>query len=90
MNDDEKKEKQASPALPEPSPVEHGGRVELRLLESADGEVRYAARWFTAEEQLEGQVQISGEKSEVHIESPDSLPSWLGSFTSSLVRTTAR
>jgi hypothetical protein len=78
--------------LPEPSPVEFGGRVELRLIDSPGGEpgpTRYAARWFTADQKLEGEVAISS-GTQVSVHSPENLPAWLGSFTTTLVRTTAR
>lgn len=80
--------------LPEPSPVEHGGRVELRLdLDgfSPEAEVVYQARWFTPEGALEGSVSVDRrEKVMVSIQAPDGLPEWLASFTSNLVSTTAR
>lgn len=78
------------PAWAAPSPIEHGGRVELRLVEESDGTTRYAARWFTADEQINGEVSVRTGESHVVIDSPSSLPEWLSSFTTSLVRTTAR
>jgi hypothetical protein len=86
-------------ALPEPSPVEFGGRVELRLVSTGDaqGATLYAARWFTADQDLEGEVSISQPANseapkapEVLVSSPEALPEWLSSFTTTLVRTTAR
>jgi len=85
--------KESSTALPEPSPVEHGGRVELRLSADAvtDEKVIYDARWFTANQELEGKVSINlAEKKGITVEAPDSLPDWLSTFTSTLVSTTAR
>jgi hypothetical protein len=83
-----------SAPLPEPSPVEYGGRVELRLVQSPEAEsaedARYAARWFTADLTLEGEVTISPEGTQVKVEAPEALPDWLESFTTTLVRTTAR
>jgi hypothetical protein len=84
----------SSKPLPEPSPVEHGGRVELRLDLSStgdSGEARYEARWFTPGETHEGVVSVEpGVRPVVNVEAPDSLPKWLASFTSTLVSTTAR
>lgn len=84
----------SSAPLPEPSPVEYGGRVELRLVQTPEAEnvddARYAARWFTADLTLEGEVTISPENSEVKVQAPETLPEWLASFTTTLVRTTAR
>jgi hypothetical protein len=79
--------------LPEPSIVEHGGRVELRLSRDSEapGAVAYDARWFTADEQMEGRVVIlSGDPPGVEIQGPQNLPGWLETFTTTLVRTTAR
>lgn len=73
-----------------PAPVEHGGRVELRLSHEGDGTKRYLARWFTANEQIDGEVSVNTEDKRVAIAAPESLPEWLESFTTSLVRTTAR
>lgn len=78
------------PAWAAPSPVEHGGRVELRLVAQSDGTTRYAARWFTADEQMNGEVSVSAADNRVAIDCPATLPDWLSSFTTSLVRTTAR
>lgn len=86
MSDDES---EPGAAWAAPSPVEHGGRVELRLVEQDDGTTRYAARWYTADEKLDGEVKITSGPL-VTIESPATLPEWLGSFTTTLVRTTAR
>lgn len=85
---DEKKSPNSSWAAP--APVEHGGRVELRLAQTEDGSVRYLARWYTASDQIDGEVSVSAEDKHVAVESPDTLPEWLESFTTSLVRTTAR
>ncbi len=85
---DSEKPKEASWAAP--SPVEHGGRVELRLAPQDDGTTRYLARWFTADEEMNGTVSIAPEGTSVSVSSPDSLPEWLESFTTALVRTTAR
>jgi len=87
MTDEKKAE-----SLPEPSPVEHGGRVELRLDQAAgDAPVRYNARWFTADERIEGNVEIAdGKPPEVTVAPEGELPDWLSSFTVTLVRTTAR
>lgn len=79
--------------LPEPSPVEFGGRVELRLLHAPGPDTDqacYQARWFTADLSLEGEVSISLPTADVDVRAPDELPEWLGQFTTSLVRTTAR
>lgn len=91
------KSEEPDPPWAEPSPVEHGGRVELRLVESQSGTTRYAARWYTPAERLDGEVTVvfpssraEAESPTVEIDSPDHLPEWLGSFTTSLVRTTAR
>lgn len=78
------------PAWAAPAPIEHGGRVELRLVAQTDGTTRYAARWFTASEQINGEVTVQAGDNQVAIDSPSSLPEWLSSFTTSLVRTTAR
>jgi hypothetical protein len=64
--------------------------VELRLVEQGDGTTRYAARWFTADEQINGEVSVRVDDNQVAIDSPGSLPEWLSSFTTALVRTTAR
>ncbi len=85
---DEKKSPDSGWAAP--APVEHGGRVELRLATEEDGSVRYLARWYTSEEKLDGAVSVGTEDKTVEVESPESLPAWLESFTTSLVRTTAR
>lgn len=76
-----------------PAPLEQGGRVELRLLsvEEEGTEALYGARWFTADQQLEGRVSIlMSDRPEVTLTAPDNLPEWLGAFTTTLVRTTAR
>lgn len=87
MNDSKQSE-----ALPEPSPVEHGGRVELRLDQSTeDNTVRYNARWFTADEKIEGQVEIGeGQPPAINVRPSETIPEWLNKFTVTLVRTTAR
>jgi hypothetical protein len=92
-----KKSEDADPPWADPSPIDHGGRVELRLVESESGTARYAARWYTPEERLDGEVTVVHPSSQtdapsttVEIDSPAHLPEWLGSFTTSLVRTTAR
>lgn len=88
-----KKERPSSAPLPEPSPVEYGGRVELRLTQVPEGDEReavYAARWFTAELSLQGEVSVSSSGTSVEVEAPEELPDWLGQFTTTLVRTTAR
>lgn len=80
-------------SLPEPSPVEAGGRVELRLenTNAGDGLVHFHARWFTEKSALEGSVTVGAETPpRVHIEAPEGLPEWLSAFTTTLVRTTAR
>lgn len=86
-----------SSALPEPSPTEHGGRVELRLIDSngASNQVCYAARWFTEGQRLEGTVQVTPsvdakKPPAIDIQGPSELPDWLAAFTTTLVRTTAR
>lgn len=89
------KEDDTSPhPLPEPSPVEHGGRVELRLVTAPSEEsahARFSARWFTASQRIEGHVTVDlGEKILVTLDPAQALPEWLGTFTSNLVRTTAR
>ncbi len=90
MTDDESKVQ----ALPEPSPVEHGGRVELRLITAPSDEspsAHYGARWFTASQKIEGLVTIAlSDKPVVSLEASEPLPEWLGTFTTTLVRTTAR
>jgi len=91
-----KKSEEPDPPWAEPSPVEHGGRVELRLVESQGSTARYAARWYTAEERMDGEVTVLQASSQteapptVELDSPAQLPEWLGSFTTALVRTTAR
>jgi len=87
MSDDKKSPNSSWAA---PAPVEHGGRVELRLSAQKDGTVRYLARWYTADEKLDGSVSVSTEDKRVEVNSPETLPEWLQSFTTSLVRTTAR
>lgn len=94
MSENEPKMGDFSQALPEPSPVEHGGRVELRLDLSAStdsGDAHYHARWFTPGQTHEGTVSVEQkERPEVNVDAPTSLPDWLASFTSTLVSTTAR
>jgi hypothetical protein len=89
MSDDDS----SSMPLPEPSPVEFGGRVELRLLRAPaqdSDQALYQARWFTADLSLEGEVSISLPAAQVDVRAPEDLPEWLGQFTTTLVRTTAR
>jgi hypothetical protein len=67
--------------------------VELRLIQSPQDEsdpALYAARWFTADQTLEGEVSASPEGAGVEVTAPESLPEWLASFTTTLVSTTAR
>ena len=76
-----------------PSPVEHGGRVELRLLSSETDDTCkvYGARWFTSDGRYEGKVFVSiGDQPEVTIDAPPAAPEWLLTFSSGLMRTTAR
>ncbi len=85
--------KKNSLTLPDPSPVDAGGRVELRLetTNSAEGVVQFHARWFTEKDALEGSVLVDRQTpSQVQIEAPPALPEWLLAFTTTLVRTTAR
>ncbi len=83
----------SSKQLPDPSPVEQGGRVELRLdTTSTPGEaIRYDARWFTASDEFQGYVLITlGNKPPISVHTSDDIPPWLNAFTLSLVSTMSR
>ena len=81
-----------SHSLPQPSPVKHGGRVELRLQTASNNQpVIYAARWFLLDRLFEGAVTISlQDEILVKVSSNEPLPEWLDKFTITLARTTAR
>ncbi len=79
--------------LPEPAPLAHGGRVELRLLESADGaRARYEALFFFGEKRLAGELLAEvGPPVRVSLTTTDAgVPSWLAGFAVTLLRTTTR
>jgi|GEM_PF-935734 len=74
--------------LPEPAPLETGGRVELRLI--AAESTTYEARWFEGDARFNGRatVGLDGE-AQIRIDE-EGAPAWLVAWTSALLRVLAR
>lgn len=75
-----------------PSPVETGGRVDLRRNQCEDDRVSYDAHWLTAAGRWRGRVEVIEQPQlEVHMAvEAGEPPAWLLDFTRSLLRTTAK
>lgn len=79
--------------LADPAPQTHGGRVELRLLDSdGNASARYEALYFVGGRRLVGELQAeAGPPARVSAISLDPVtPAWLVEFSITLLRTTTR